>query len=301
MDTEAIAACLPGCRGFRPLGDDRYEAELAAGCRRDFGRLQGDHRARRQAAAAVVQTARGRKRPARVREGRSPRHAERRRHEDDRGDRCHGGSGRPHRAGWSTPDRGRRTDEHGPVFRLPRRQDRSRCELSVRLAGRRRRPLTLNGYSSVYNPVAVTFSISIFTICCASAGSSGRNSNPVTKHGVPSLRHDGHECRLSAGKMADLSSRAVNWTWCSTLSGNGSTVSVANPPKPISRIRKRAIAFDQAGEQASARRQARRLPAIDLSGGLGGLRLTHASSTRHAGSFRTGGPSRVVRPRPSAR
>ena len=31
MDTDAIAACLPGCRGFRPLGDDRYEAELAAG------------------------------------------------------------------------------------------------------------------------------------------------------------------------------------------------------------------------------------------------------------------------------
>lgn len=31
MDTNAIAACLPGCRGFRPLGDDRYEAELTAG------------------------------------------------------------------------------------------------------------------------------------------------------------------------------------------------------------------------------------------------------------------------------
>jgi carbon monoxide dehydrogenase subunit G len=31
MDTEAIAACLPGCKGLRPLGDDRYEAELVAG------------------------------------------------------------------------------------------------------------------------------------------------------------------------------------------------------------------------------------------------------------------------------
>jgi uncharacterized protein len=31
MDTGAIAACLPGCKGLRPLGDDRYEAELVAG------------------------------------------------------------------------------------------------------------------------------------------------------------------------------------------------------------------------------------------------------------------------------
>jgi uncharacterized protein len=31
MDTGAIANCLPGCKGFRPLGDDRYEAELTAG------------------------------------------------------------------------------------------------------------------------------------------------------------------------------------------------------------------------------------------------------------------------------
>lgn len=30
MDTEAIAACLPGGKGLRPLGDDRYEVELAA-------------------------------------------------------------------------------------------------------------------------------------------------------------------------------------------------------------------------------------------------------------------------------
>jgi len=28
MDTEAIAACLPGCRGLRPVGENRYEVEL---------------------------------------------------------------------------------------------------------------------------------------------------------------------------------------------------------------------------------------------------------------------------------
>jgi uncharacterized protein len=31
MDVDAIAGCLPGCKGFRPLGDNRYEAELVAG------------------------------------------------------------------------------------------------------------------------------------------------------------------------------------------------------------------------------------------------------------------------------
>ncbi len=31
MDTDAIARCLPGCRELRPIGDDRYEAELVAG------------------------------------------------------------------------------------------------------------------------------------------------------------------------------------------------------------------------------------------------------------------------------
>ena len=30
MDVDAIAGCMPGCKGFRPLGDDRYEAELSA-------------------------------------------------------------------------------------------------------------------------------------------------------------------------------------------------------------------------------------------------------------------------------
>lgn len=28
MDTTAIAACLPGCRELRDLGEDRYQAEL---------------------------------------------------------------------------------------------------------------------------------------------------------------------------------------------------------------------------------------------------------------------------------
>ncbi len=28
MSTEAIAACLPGCRELKPLGDDRYQADL---------------------------------------------------------------------------------------------------------------------------------------------------------------------------------------------------------------------------------------------------------------------------------
>ena len=31
MDTDAIAACLPGCRGLRPSGPDHYDLELVAG------------------------------------------------------------------------------------------------------------------------------------------------------------------------------------------------------------------------------------------------------------------------------
>ena len=31
MDPNAIAACLPGCRELRPLGDDRYQADLTIG------------------------------------------------------------------------------------------------------------------------------------------------------------------------------------------------------------------------------------------------------------------------------
>jgi carbon monoxide dehydrogenase subunit G len=28
MDTDAIGSCLPGCRGLKPVGPDRYEVEL---------------------------------------------------------------------------------------------------------------------------------------------------------------------------------------------------------------------------------------------------------------------------------
>lgn len=31
MDTGAIAACMPGCRGLRPTGPDKYDLELVAG------------------------------------------------------------------------------------------------------------------------------------------------------------------------------------------------------------------------------------------------------------------------------
>jgi carbon monoxide dehydrogenase subunit G len=31
MDPDAIAGCLPGCRELRPLGEDRYQAELTVG------------------------------------------------------------------------------------------------------------------------------------------------------------------------------------------------------------------------------------------------------------------------------
>jgi carbon monoxide dehydrogenase subunit G len=31
MDTETIAACIPGCKQLRPLGDDRYAADVTVG------------------------------------------------------------------------------------------------------------------------------------------------------------------------------------------------------------------------------------------------------------------------------
>ena len=31
MSPDAIAACLPGCRELRPIGDDRFEADLVVG------------------------------------------------------------------------------------------------------------------------------------------------------------------------------------------------------------------------------------------------------------------------------
>ena len=41
MDTEAIAACLPGCRGLRPVGPDRYEAELGVAIAAISGNFNG--------------------------------------------------------------------------------------------------------------------------------------------------------------------------------------------------------------------------------------------------------------------
>jgi carbon monoxide dehydrogenase subunit G len=31
MDTRAIASCIPGCQGLRPLGGDRYAADITVG------------------------------------------------------------------------------------------------------------------------------------------------------------------------------------------------------------------------------------------------------------------------------
>jgi carbon monoxide dehydrogenase subunit G len=41
MDTDRVAACLPGCKGMRPLGDDRYEAELSVAVAAISGDFKG--------------------------------------------------------------------------------------------------------------------------------------------------------------------------------------------------------------------------------------------------------------------
>ena len=41
MDTEAIAACLPGCRGLRPAGDNRYEVDLGVAIAAISGDFKG--------------------------------------------------------------------------------------------------------------------------------------------------------------------------------------------------------------------------------------------------------------------
>ncbi len=41
MDTDTVASCLPGCRGLRPLGDDRFEAELAVAVAAISGSFSG--------------------------------------------------------------------------------------------------------------------------------------------------------------------------------------------------------------------------------------------------------------------
>lgn len=41
MDTERVAACLPGCKGLHPIGEDRYEAELAVAVAAISGNFKG--------------------------------------------------------------------------------------------------------------------------------------------------------------------------------------------------------------------------------------------------------------------
>ena len=41
MDTTVIGSCMPGCRGLRPLGDDRYEVELAVTVAAIAGNFKG--------------------------------------------------------------------------------------------------------------------------------------------------------------------------------------------------------------------------------------------------------------------
>jgi carbon monoxide dehydrogenase subunit G len=41
LDTEAIAACLPGCETLDPIGENKYRAELTMGIAAVTGRYQG--------------------------------------------------------------------------------------------------------------------------------------------------------------------------------------------------------------------------------------------------------------------
>jgi carbon monoxide dehydrogenase subunit G len=41
MDTDRVAACLPGCKGLHPIGDNRYEAELAVTVAAISGNFKG--------------------------------------------------------------------------------------------------------------------------------------------------------------------------------------------------------------------------------------------------------------------
>lgn len=41
MNTEAVGSCLPGCRGLTPLGEDRYEVELAVAVAAIAGSFKG--------------------------------------------------------------------------------------------------------------------------------------------------------------------------------------------------------------------------------------------------------------------
>ena len=41
MDTNAVGKCLPGCRGLEPIGEDRYEVELAVAVAAIAGSFKG--------------------------------------------------------------------------------------------------------------------------------------------------------------------------------------------------------------------------------------------------------------------
>ena len=41
VDTEAVAACLPGCEGLDPIGENRYRAVLTMGIAAVTGRYEG--------------------------------------------------------------------------------------------------------------------------------------------------------------------------------------------------------------------------------------------------------------------
>ena len=41
MDPDAVAGCLPGCRGLTPIGNDRYEASLAVAVAAVSGDFKG--------------------------------------------------------------------------------------------------------------------------------------------------------------------------------------------------------------------------------------------------------------------
>jgi carbon monoxide dehydrogenase subunit G len=41
MDTDRIASCLPGCKGLHPIGENRYEAELAVAVAAISGSFKG--------------------------------------------------------------------------------------------------------------------------------------------------------------------------------------------------------------------------------------------------------------------
>lgn len=41
MNTDALAVCIPGCRGLTPIGDNRYEAELGVAIAAISGNFKG--------------------------------------------------------------------------------------------------------------------------------------------------------------------------------------------------------------------------------------------------------------------